>query len=191
MIITIEFSGYGNEIVVGSISKEDHQKILDYMEKNDIEELSDFYYEHADELGITAWHDTDEFVHAYGPNDETDVTITDEDGNTYYEGTIMGLDDETPLYREQTEEFDETDIKEGHRLFHGSSGEEGDWYVEIEIAVDEDFDISKLGIRERYIQTTEDGGMVFDKVTYNGEEYDIELQSSETTGLWIYISEDE
>jgi hypothetical protein len=192
MTITIEFSGYGNEIVVGSISKEDHQKILDYMEKNDMEELSDFFYSDGpDELGITPWHDTDDLVHAYGPNDETDVMITDEDGDILFEGGIMELDDATPLYREETEEIEETDAEEGHKLFFGSAGEEGNWYVEIEIDDDEDFDISKLAIRERNIQTPEEGGMIFDRLTYDGEEYEIELQSSETTGLWIYISEDE
>ena len=188
MIITVEVNGYGNEIVIGSISPIDYSKISDYMEKNSLSNLDEFYNnEGHEEIGLNDWHDNDDLVHAYGPNDESEMIITDEDGETLYDDGIMGLSEVTDLYEEVTEEFGAT---EPNKTFFGTAMENGTWYAEIEIADDEEFDISKLGIRERNVNTTEgEGAMVFDKLTYNGEEYELELSSSQTHQRYIIIED--
>lgn len=188
MTITVEVTGYGNEIVVGGITPLEYKRIKDYMRENDIDDFDDFYNSDGpSELDLPSWYDNDGLVHAYGPNDESEMTITDEDGDVLFDDVTMNLEDETPLYREETEEYE----TEGDDiLFFGSSMENGTWYAEIEIPDDEEFDITKLGITARNIQTDYEGGFVFDKLTYDGDVYDLELESSETENLYIFIPEE-
>ena len=187
MIIRIEANGYGNEVVMGTISPEVENKISDYMDENGLEDLDDFYNNDGhEELELEDWHDNDDLVHAYGPSDESEVIITDENGETYYDNVIMELADETELYEEVVQEFR---AEAPNKTFFGSAMENGTWYAEIEVADDEEFDISKLGIRQRKITTYECDGeaMIFDKLTYDGEEYDFELDSSQTEQRYIII----
>lgn len=188
MTITVEVKGYGNEIVVGSISESEHKQILQYMRDNDMEDLQEFYNsEGPNELDLMSWHDNDDLLHAYGPNDESEITITDEDGDVLFDDVTMNLEDVTPLYRQETEEYN---VDGDGILFFGASMEEGTWYAEIEIPDDEEFDITKLGITGRDIQTDYESGFIYDKLTYDGEEYELELEYSETENLYIFIPEE-
>jgi len=176
MTIEIQISGYGNEVVYGNISKELTKKIEEDMKSKDIEELDQYFYddENPFSVGGNAWFENDNLLHAYGPNDESEITITDEDGDELFSGNITELVDEAEYVCEE-KTFEPS---KGVNLFYGNAMEEGSWYAEIEIADDEEFDISKLSIRELTHTNDDDSGMIFDKLTYGGEDCDLDLDSS-------------
>jgi hypothetical protein len=174
MIINIEVSGMGGEIVMGTLTPADHKTITDYMERNGIEKLEDFYEgdlfhsPETEELGISPWNEVDDLVHTYGPNDECDITFTDEDGDVLYEGGLGDLKNDTELYVEVDEEFS---FDEPNKILHASQGEEGTWVVEFEITGG--FDIKKFGFRERNVITPwDESGAVIDNLTYDGVKLD-------------------
>jgi hypothetical protein len=184
MTINIEVTGMGGEMVMGTFTPQDHKTIKEYMERNGIEELEDFYgsdlfpnYEN-EELDILPWNEVDDLVHTYGPNDECDIRFTDEDGEVLYEGSLGYLSDDTELYNSVDEEII---VDKPNNLFFASYYEEGTWGLEFEIECDgfDEFDITKFGIRERNITTPNGNGVVvYDNMTYDG----VDLETLEGMG---------
>jgi len=192
MEITIEVKGYGNEIVIGTIAKDEAKQINDYVVEHDMVDFGQFYSSDGhDELGFTSWWEKDDLRHAYGPNDESAIIIKDENDDILFDDAIENLSNETPLYRVEVEKFKGNLNDE---ILFGRATEEGVWYVTIEVDDNEGFNIEKLGIVKRIFEVYSGDneyvgdGVVFDKITYDGNEYELELDSSYTEDLYVDVS---
>lgn len=187
MTITIEATGSAYEIVVGTISTEEQQKVIKSMEEKGIEELGDFYLSnHQNELELSSWDENDSSIHAYGPNDECEIKITNEEGDVLFDDVITALEDEC--------EFNTIAVEYGaelpNKLFYGCATENGTWTIDIDINDDEEFDISLLVIRKRDIMSGNNSGLlIFDEITYRGETYEFEVVDSETECLYVVIED--
>ena len=73
MILEIEINGAASEVVVGSLSKEELNRIHKVMKENDLVDDDDydytsFYYDSSlvSEAEVAEWYDTDNFLHQHG-----------------------------------------------------------------------------------------------------------------------------
>ena len=190
MSIKIQVKGYGNEIVIGTITNEEIEKINDYNNINNIDNFGDFYSSNSnEELGFTSWWEKDDLRHVYGPNEESEIIITNGDDDVLFSGVIDNLNDITPLFSTRDEEYNSDS---DNQILFGKSTERGNWQTIIDIG-DEEFQIEKLGIVKTSLELYSNNeyvtdGVVFEKLVYDGVEYELELESGYIDNLSVEIA---
>lgn len=165
MKYTINISGYGSEITIGSVTEEE-KAILSNTEKD----LQELVFEDLEE--VCGWSEIDDQFHCFGATSPFTITIEDENGNELYnlnEENIYDYDtDEFSLVENEYPEIDAT-----QDLLICYSGEKGSFflgYVELE----GEFDITKLKIVFSDVEVGDFFyfGDIISNVLYDGEELD-------------------
>lgn len=165
MKYTINISGYGSEITIGSVTEEE-KAILSNPEKD----LHELVFEDLEE--VCGWSEIDDQFHCFGATSPFTITIEDENGNELYnlnEENIYDYDtDEFSLVENEYPEIDTT-----QDLLICYSGEKGSFflgYVELE----GEFDITKLKIVFSDVEVGDFFyfGDIISNVLYDGEELD-------------------
>ena len=166
----IEISGYGGEVVLGTVKRE----IYDYFVENDVD-VEEYAGDWDNEQEVPeefqpfepgSWYDCDDLCHNCGPSAD-DCYVTVFDGNDEVIHDALALDAILDLGAEQdsgTEIYPQETLNNGDIYFIGQSIEKGLFLVyEVE---DETFDPSKL-----VFSTTDcDGWELVTSVSYNGVE---------------------
>ena len=165
MKYTINISGYGSEITIGSVTEEE-KEILSNPEKD----LQELVFEDLEE--VCGWSEIDDQFHCFGATSPFTITIEDENGNELYK-----LDEEN-IYDYDTDEFslvenEYPEIDATQDLLICYSGEKGSFflgYVELE----GEFDITKLKIVFSDVEVGDFFyfGDIISNVLYDGEELD-------------------
>lgn len=150
--IEIEINGAASEVVVGSLSKEELNRIHKVMKENDLVDDDDydytsFYYDSSlvSEAEVAEWYDTDNFLHQHGSYTHGTIVVRNhETEEELYSGELNELfkNDE---YGPEKYEFTKEDVKENHVLFYALTSEKGTPFCgRIEVEDDHVFDIKLL-----------------------------------------------
>ena len=183
--VTLSVSGYGGECYMGRVDR----KIYDYFKEHKID-MDEYASDWDDKFGFVpdemrpftpgSPYDCDGFCHASGPemSDMNTVEITDENGNTIWEGNL-GLDwlddEQIPVAEWETAIID--DEPEGTVIFWGGQGEKGLLYGGT-VELKQPFDPKKL----KFSFSNADGWYICNNISYNDE--DISNDDLSTTGKW-------
>lgn len=150
--IEIEISGAASEVIIGSLSKEELNRIHEVMKENDLGEDDDydytsFYYDSSlvSDADVAEWHDTDNFLHQHGSYAHGTIVVRNyETEEELYRGELSDLfkNDE---YGPEKYEFTKEDVEENHVLFYALTSEKGTPFCgRIEVEDDHVFDIDLL-----------------------------------------------
>jgi hypothetical protein len=183
--VTLSVSGYGGECYMGRVDR----KIYDYFKEHKID-MDEYACDWDDKFGFVpdemrpfspgSPYDCDGFCHASGPemSDLNTVEITDENGNTIWEGNL-GLDwlddEQIPVAEWETAIID--DEPEGTVIFWGGQGEKGLLYGGT-FELKQPFDPKKL----KFSFSNADGWYICNNISYDDE--DISNDDLSTTGKW-------
>jgi hypothetical protein len=183
--VTLSVSGYGGECYMGRVDR----KIYDYFKEHKID-MDEYASDWDDKFGFVpdemrpftpgSPYDCDGFCHASGPemSDLNTVEITDENGNTIWEGNL-GLDwlddEQIPVDEWETSIIDNE--PEGTVIFWGGQGEKGLLYGGT-FELKQPFDPKKL----KFNFSNADGWYICNNISYDGE--DISNDDLSTTGKW-------
>jgi hypothetical protein len=183
--VTLSVSGYGGECYMGRVDR----KIYDYFKEHKID-MDEYASDWDDKFGFVpdemrpfspgSPYDCDGFCHASGPemSDLNTVEITDENGNTIWEGNL-GLDwlddEQIPVAEWETSIID--DEPEGTVIFWGGQGEKGLLYGGT-FELKQPFDPKKL----KFSFSNADGWYICNNISYDDE--DISNDDLSTTGKW-------
>jgi hypothetical protein len=183
--VTLSVSGYGGECYMGRVDR----KIYDYFKEHKID-MDEYASDWDDKFGFVpdemrpfspgSPYDCDGFCHASGPemSDLNTVEITDENGNTIWEGNL-GLDwlddEQIPVAEWETSIID--DEPEGTVIFWGGQGEKGLLYGGT-FELKQPFDPKKL----KFSFSNADGWYICNNISYNDD--DISNDDLSTTGKW-------
>ena len=190
MTYRIIIGNWGSECVAGEIPDNIWKYIEDecegdaslYRDKLDAGEVPE-EFQLASDSG--SFYDVDSFYNEYGPYCHSTLTICDEDGCE----ELMTIDS-----KDVTSEFQVMSAPSGKPYFVWESVEKGGWHVDIETD-DEKFDKDKLKLHmDKLAYDNDNNGIAFiHAVEYDGNVYDVELDS--TTGksyeLSFFKDEDE
>jgi len=171
--ITISLSGYGGEIVMGTITEEQH----DFWKDRD--DLHDFVYDWDGEMDVPAdmkfctdgaWHDVDDLCHESGceASDCCVITVYDAlEGQDLWESNldIDNLEDKGVNIHGHSRICPEEDEPAGTCVFLGQNFEKGTFFSGT-IRITQPFDHRKLSIS----WTDCDGWRLISGVEYDGEE---------------------
>ena len=185
---TITIYGYGAELVAGTISNEEVNKINEAMEENGFEELSELYMD-WDVLGekeIQEWHETDNLFHSYGPfASDSKVTVTNSE--TYEEVYESELD-ELP-HAENANYIEAYHDVEDKPIMWGKTEDKGVIF-ETEIEIEGEFDPEKFTFDLIGHMVEDDGEYVLaDNFHYDGEEIYNDGCSTDTKAFDVVIYE--
>ena len=174
----IEIYGYGGEIVMGKLTKEQYEFWIDHADRESEELHSHLFWDPwSDEDGnpmtddedprwLGQWYEIDDIYH--GCNALVDgcrITVTDEDGKE-----VWTTDD--PII--ESTEFYDPDEQEGY-VFKGWSSEKGNFFGgEFEA---EEFDPAKL----KFYASNVDGEVFIDSLEYEDQTVDNDM-GGDTTG---------
>ena len=175
MKYTIEINGYGGEVVLGKLTKEQYDYWIDHADRESEELHSHLFWDPwSDEDGnpitddedprwLGQWYEIDSEAHVCNAlHDNCRVTVYDEDGNDVMEEDDVEIASTT---------FH--DCEEGY-LLHAWSSEKGQvFYAEFET---DKFDPKKL----KFYGSDVEGELFIDSVEYDGNELDNE--GGDTTG---------
>lgn len=160
MKYTVQIWGYGSEVTIGRVDKEQMELLLE----DNGEELTDKVFSLD-----TPHHEIDDQLHCWGCGiDDATVIVKDEDGlEVLNTESGVGMHDDLELYN-----FIYTEVGHNLPLLMTISGEKGTFF-EGEFECDE-FDVDKLkliiqeevGINDYYV------GDIISGVSYDGEELD-------------------
>jgi hypothetical protein len=183
--VTLSVGGYGGECYMGRVDR----KIYDYFKEHKID-MEEYANDWDDKFGFVpdemrpftpgSPYDCDGFCHASGPemSDMNTVEITDENGNTIWEGNL-GLDwlDDEQISVDEWETAIIDDEPEGTVIFWGGQGEKGLLYGGT-FELKQPFDPKKL----KFNFSNADGWYICNNISYDGE--DISNDDLSTTGKW-------
>jgi hypothetical protein len=183
--VTLSVSGYGGECYMGRVDR----KIYDYFKEHKID-MEEYANDWDDKFGFVpdemrpftpgSPYDCDGFCHASGPemSDMNTVEITDENGNTIWEGNL-GLDwlDDEQIPVDEWEIAIIDDEPEGTVIFWGGQGEKGLLYGGT-FELKQPFDPKKL----KFNFSNADGWYICNNISYDSE--DISNDDLSTTGKW-------
>jgi hypothetical protein len=183
--VTLSVSGYGGECYMGRVDR----KIYDYFKEHKID-MDEYASDWDDKFGFVpdemrpfspgSPYDCDGFCHASGPemSDLNTVEVTDESGNTIWEGNL-GLDwlddEQIPVAEWETAIIDGE--PEGTVIFWGGQGEKGLLYGGT-FELKQPFDPKKL----KFSFSNADGWYICNNISYDDE--DISNDDLSTTGKW-------
>lgn len=176
MTYKIYIGNWGAECVAGVIPDKIWKYIQDecdgdfdtYKDKLGEDEVPEEFKIAEDE---GSYYDCESFFNRYGPYSDGTLTVCDEDGHKEFM-TIEAKD--LPSETECVS----ASMSDGKPYFVWASVEKGGWFVEIE--TDEPFDKSKLKLyKEKFSYDNDDTAYEFiTRVEYDGEEYDVEVDST-------------
>lgn len=188
MKFTIEVSGRGGEVVIGTIQKE----FYDFVKENDIS-IEDYainwgFLEEYYQLKVPAvlesiqpfepgnWYECDNIAHEYGPSTEDAyISVIDENGNIIHEALAIEQFLELGATLNQLDDYYIVDQPKGTAVFVGQSFEKGHFGTyEIEADL---FDPTKLEI----VTTDVEGWELVTGLAYNSR-YLEELGHLSTNG---------
>jgi hypothetical protein len=182
--LKIEIGAYGGECYIGTVDR----KIYDYFKEHKID-LDQYASDWDNELNVPeefqpfppgSAYECDNLCHASGAEmtDSNTVTVTDEKGNTVWEGNLS-LDwlDEQGIAADEWESTLIEDQPEGTVVFWGGQGEKGLLFGG-EFEIKQPFDPLKL----KFQFCNADGWYICNGVQYNDE--DIDNNDYSTTGKW-------
>ena len=168
----IILSGYGGEIVVGTIDKDKAQ----YFEDNDID-LDEYATDWDNESGVPEdmqpftpgeWHDCDDIAHESGVemSELCYITIVDVNGKDIWQESLDPNHlEEIGVTIDSDETFASDSLSYGDNAFIGQSIEKGTFF-DGEILLRAPFDPKKL----RICYTDIEGWLLVNSVEYDGEE---------------------
>lgn len=186
---TIEVSGRGGEIVIGTIS----QPVYDYWESNEKITLDDFIGDWDGELDIpeemkflvpNEWHECDDIAHEWGASmPDSDVQVCDENGDNVWthDLTIENLIT-TGIIHEQDTNICVDDLDAGTCVFVGESVENGTFFLG-EIYLTVPFNPANL----KFNYSTINGWPILSNISYNDEEIDTDGGSTYGKGIEFNI----
>lgn len=204
----IDIWGYGAEVVIGEVTRDQYNFWKEEKEKYDegeqslVEELYDDWHSPKipKEMKMEAydWYETDEILHASGPYlSGATIQVTEVESSEYqapdisdilYE--IRGEDEiEEKLPEWEWGENDETyplDMPDHPYVFMGVSEEKGTFYSSA-VEEDGDFDLNKLKLVVEDI----DGGYMIAGVKYGDQEVDMELDTNGKALNYYWFSSEE
>jgi len=185
----ITISGYGVEVVVGTLTKEQHEKIISLMEENDMDELYEFYNDSdlVEEADVKEWYENDSRFHLYSPfiDESSKITVTELDTNEeILEKPI------TKLSCLMDGEWDEQYYEIGESLMFCGVAEDKGVTFSSTIEIEGEFDESKLKIFpvELILESYRDMEL-FTKIEYDGEEIHNEDSSTDGKSFDVEILE--
>jgi hypothetical protein len=168
----ITISGYGGEVTVGSITKEQHVYWALKDDDTDIYAMLQGYpedceEEHPEELMLGQFYEMDNIGHANGATfDAAYITVTNDNGDTIWEGDPAELAEKPEganlVASEDEYYFSETDYEYGIYCYSGEKGS----FTEVEVKGVNEFDPSKLRL---HIDDVE-GNRVISSIEYEGHE---------------------
>ena len=182
-------SGYGGEIVLGSVPREQYQ----YFRDNEID-IEEYAWDCDNEQSVPEemqpftpgeWHSCDDIAHESGCelSDYNYITVTDENGKEHWQCKLGYMDlTDAGVEVDETEESlcSDREDRENTVGFIGQSVEKG-CFFEGELGLTAPFDPAKLAINYSDIE----GWSIVTSVTYDGEDiegydgYDTRGKSSE------------
>lgn len=176
MTYEITINGYGGEVVLGKLTKEQYDFWVD---KQDDDSMNShlFWDPYEEDEGnpvtdpddprfLGYWHDIDSIEHLNGAQvDMCYIEVNDDNGNLVWETEEPNI--------VSTETFDVDEQDPGY-YFKGWTSEKGNFYI-AEIETDK-FDPAKL----RFYASSVEGDTIISRVEYNGEELDYDMDG--TTG---------
>ena len=168
---TLMLSGYGGEIVLGSVPREQFQYFVD--NKIDIEEFAwnddhDEVPEDMQPFFPGSWHECDDVAHENGCelSDSNYITVSDETGEQHWQSNLgYGALTDAGIEVDETDEFLCSDREDRANTvgFIGQSIEKG-CFFEGELDLTTPFDPAKLAISYMDVE----GWSLINGVTYNG-----------------------
>ena len=179
----IELTGYGGEIVLGTIDADKHQYFLE----NDID-YDEYANDWDNEMDVPedmqpfepgSWHDCDDIAHETGVemSDLCQITVYDQDGNVVWEHNLDPAElQDSGVVAECGEEVYVNDQDTGTPVFLGQSVEKGTFFGG-EIQLTSEFDCTKITLYYSDIE----GWPLCTGVQYDGEDVD-GYDSYDTTG---------
>lgn len=172
MLITV--SGYGGEVTIGSVSKEQYVYWRLKDEDTDIHNMlmgfpEECEEEHPDEFVFDSFDSMDDIAHGNGAAYESAwITVTNDAGDTIWEGSpesIESLPEGKNLIASEDEYyFSETDHEYGIYCYSSEKGT----FREIEVKGVNEFDPGKLRIHIEDIE----GNRIISFIEYEGAEYE-------------------
>lgn len=181
----IELTGYGGEIVMGTIDK----KAYDYFIENEID-ISEYAYDDANELDVKdeykifepgCWYECDDLCHENGVemSGHSNVTVYNEHGDIVFQNSldIDNLEDKNIEVEEQ-EEIYVMDQPENTCVYMGQSIEKGLFFGG-EFRLTSLFDPTKL----KFYYGDYEGWVLCTNITYDGDDIlndDIETNGKDT-----------
>jgi hypothetical protein len=180
---TLMLSGYGGEIVLGSVPREQYKYFVD--NNIDIEEFAwdeDYATEVPEDMQPFepgSWHECDDIAHENGCelSDSNYITVTDENNKQHWQSNLgYGALADAGVELDESDEYLCSDREDRANTvgFVGQSIEKG-CFFEGELALTAPFDPAKLAISYMDIE----GWSLISSVTYNG--VDIEGQDGYST----------
>ena len=169
---TLMLSGYGGEIVLGSVPREQYQYFVD----NEID-IEEFAWDSDNEAGVPeemqpfepgSWHECDDVAHESGCElcDSNYITVTDENGKEHWQSKLgYSTLTDAGVEVDESDEYlcsDRAD-RENTVGFVGQSTEKG-CFFEGELELTAPFDPAKLAISYSDIE----GWSLISGVTYDG-----------------------
>lgn len=180
----IAVSGYGGEVTLGSITKEQHvywalqddaSEDINCMLFGFDDEMSE---QHPEELLLPQFYEIDDIAHANGASfDSAYVTVENDDGEELWSGYLTALadspDGEKLIAKEEEYYFSESNEKYGIYAYTSEKGT----FAEIEVKNVNEFDPSRLRV---YISDIE-GDRIVDSIEYEDAECE-DLGNYDTVG---------
>lgn len=193
MTYQIELSSWGAECVAGVIPDNIWKYILDecegdaslYVDKLDSDEVPEEFKLASDS---SSFYDAHNFWHEYGPYDST-LTVRDDDEDE----VVMTIESKDVPSETSSWSMSASEEAKGKPYFVWTSEEKGTWRLEIPVETDEPFDKSKLKLILGKL-TYDNGKSSFEfisSVEYDGERYDVTLDSSTGKGYDTSFYQDE
>ena len=201
--IEIEISGAASEIVVGSLSKDDLNRIHKVMKDNDLAEeykgetdydYTSFYYDSSlvDEAEVSEWHDTDDLFHQYGSYAVGTIIVRNfETQEELYSGELSDLfkNDE---YGPEKHHFTKEDLGDNEVMLQAITSESGTPFCgRIEVEDDHVFDIKLLAFSRVHVKIGDVSlGEIIEYIMYNDEDVDNDYYQTYGKDFQIEINDD-
>ncbi len=160
--IEIEIGGTGHEITRSKFTKEELDKVKEYCKEND-EDIESVLTNDLEEVleDRGSWYDCDDLGHYMGGNLSSKIYVNGEDGD---------YDFETKDAQIEYNSKDEWPEFEGGTLVSFITWEKGSMYkCDLELEDDEEFDIKKLKIMARKIETPHSYFEIIEELYYKDE----------------------
>ena len=169
----LEMSGYGGEVVIGTVEPE----VYEYFVENDID-LEEYAYDWENEAGVPddkqpfepgGWHECDDIAHENGVEMYSScwVTVYDENGEQVWEHNLDTSDLDADGIEVECFGEEYVNHHEGKVVFYGQNFEKGLFFGgQFELTAP--FDPTKL----KFLTDDIDGWEICNYVSYAGEDID-------------------
>ena len=167
-------NGYSNELVIGTLTKEDFQKIENILEENDLS-TTELYqdWDILEENDLVEWHENDNKEHVYGPSlSESSINIIDKNTNVeILKKDFKDFNEKQSKHNSKIFEF------EDEPLFYAYTTEKG-VAMDATLELNEPFQEEKFNFEYKSIIIDDYEHKIITKLYYDGEEIITDFNSS-------------